>query len=904
MEQLKQRDKPPKTKRKFCPNRIPFTGYGTVEQREKPPRNESFTQRCATVLSAASTTITYWNNLNTCSRTAKEFTRLSYTEFYLKKIKKRLLLFSMPSSPDEIAQSWYGSKQISKPVPPSDWTVAIKRVLNQVHPSRNLDGDSLLVMIDFVDLSLHRIATKADSLLSHESQRKLSDVCLTPPYTNVQQQDRWLVDEQREPNPWWLVNTHTKLIGYQILAERLARAGHDEFLVTFEGYEDQTPTWETREDVERVGLNLGAFEAKSAADRTAAYRNFEEVYKSKTGEPFAPNVLTGRHIHAAVNAILPCELGKHAESELTNALTKYSGSEDGASRAGRQIGNVSCRRARAGLQFPVDIVGGMLDSFCGRIVCESAPVALAAVMEYLVAEVLELAGNSAGDHGKNGINPRDIHLAVVYDEELDIWMQGSLIMCGGANFYHTNISKPVRLKKYIDVKERMGFNDEYEQIEYVTAVELGDHAPVVTPVASWSMEQLKKGHIVTFCAPPSPDPPPPPGPSPLHAFLCPISHDIMRDPVITTADGMTYERCEIVEWLKKSNMSPMTGDVLPTLDLKPNVALRNAIDEWISLENEKAQKVTDEPCEAGESAGIVGDCMQGLVNSDSGEKKNRPSCFVLDNCPTLLLDNNGWRRLLARAGVRAYSTRVFNKLRWIALGVLEELLYDCDTVGCALSASLVITTDLLLTALVSRSSTGSRRFGREHVTLGTKSWPLGSGYLCQALMMSWCEKEKKGLKRVFNGIKEIEWDKVAQAERANADYADVIDEEQEKQDQEEDEEEASILREAECLDRAFGLTDFYQSGDEMETDFYQSGDEMEEACEGEEEEAAVVAAVVEYLVAEVTALRMIRTEKRSAKPVFALSVFSSVLCQIGREQCNKSILWEANALVILNCKTR
>jgi hypothetical protein len=68
----------------------------------------------------------------------------------------------------------------------------------------------------------------------------------------------------------------------------------------------------------------------------------------------------------------------------------------------------------------------------------------------------------------------------------------------------------------------------------------------VTPVASWSGEQLKKAHIVTFCAQPPPDPPPTQVPFPLHAFLCPISHDLMRDPVITT-DGMSYERCEIVE---------------------------------------------------------------------------------------------------------------------------------------------------------------------------------------------------------------------------------------------------------------------------------------------------------------------------------------------------------------------
>jgi hypothetical protein len=68
---------------------------------------------------------------------------------------------------------------------------------------------------------------------------------------------------------------------------------------------------------------------------------------------------------------------------------------------------------------------------CAERIGAGAPVYLAAVLEYLAAEVLELAGNAARDNKKTRIVPRHIQLAVRNDEELSKLLAGVTIAEGG-----------------------------------------------------------------------------------------------------------------------------------------------------------------------------------------------------------------------------------------------------------------------------------------------------------------------------------------------------------------------------------------------------------------------------------------------------------------------------------------
>lgn len=65
------------------------------------------------------------------------------------------------------------------------------------------------------------------------------------------------------------------------------------------------------------------------------------------------------------------------------------------------------------------------------------------------------------------------------------------------------------------------------------------------------------------------------------AYLCcPITQEIMKEPVLLVETGQTYEKSVIEEWLKNHDTCPITGVVLKSKATVVVYALKQAIAEW------------------------------------------------------------------------------------------------------------------------------------------------------------------------------------------------------------------------------------------------------------------------------------------------------------------------------------
>lgn len=121
---------------------------------------------------------------------------------------------------------------------------------------------------------------------------------------------------------------------------------------------------------------------------------------------------SSRTVQAAVALIYPGELAKHARGEGAKAVTKY--------QTAKVAGQKGPAAAKAGLVFPPSRARRLFrPKLTKKRISVGASVYLAAVLEYITAEFLELAGNVATDQKRVRITEAHIMRATTGDREIE-----------------------------------------------------------------------------------------------------------------------------------------------------------------------------------------------------------------------------------------------------------------------------------------------------------------------------------------------------------------------------------------------------------------------------------------------------------------------------------------------------
>lgn len=160
-----------------------------------------------------------------------------------------------------------------------------------------------------------------------------------------------------------------------------------------------------------------------------------EIAKKKT--------LSDKEVSNAVRILFSGDLAENSIREGAKAVEKFNvESSTGSSRQGK-----------AGIIFPPSIAEKFLRNFglSNVMVTSSAPVFLAAVLEYLVAEILEIAYKSANSHKRIRITIRDLQLSVGGDQELsNLFQKLNISLLGGGVIPYVHpilVSKKLRKKR-------------------------------------------------------------------------------------------------------------------------------------------------------------------------------------------------------------------------------------------------------------------------------------------------------------------------------------------------------------------------------------------------------------------------------------------------------------------------
>ena len=115
--------------------------------------------------------------------------------------------------------------------------------------------------------------------------------------------------------------------------------------------------------------------------------------------------LSSKDIQSAVFFEIPGELAKFATSEGNKAITKY-------------YSYTRTRAQKAGIIFPPSRARKLIMGYWRNNIGSGSEIYLAAVLEYICAEILDISGNNARDRKRARIDDRSLFLAIENDYDI------------------------------------------------------------------------------------------------------------------------------------------------------------------------------------------------------------------------------------------------------------------------------------------------------------------------------------------------------------------------------------------------------------------------------------------------------------------------------------------------------
>ncbi|KAK3446965.1 hypothetical protein EUGRSUZ_A02582 [Eucalyptus grandis] len=153
-------------------------------------------------------------------------------------------------------------------------------------------------------------------------------------------------------------------------------------------------------------------------------------------------------------------------------------------------------------------------------------------------------------------------------------------------------------------------------------------------------------------------------------FLCPISLQLMKDPV-TVPTGITYDRESIEKWLfsAKSSTCPVTKQAIPDCELTPNHTLRRLIQSWCTLNAAHGIERIPTPRPPISKSQIA----KLLHEAESPDMRNK----CLKRLRSIATENATNRCCMEAAGAADFLATLVKNETSVSSTLLDETLSDC-----------------------------------------------------------------------------------------------------------------------------------------------------------------------------------------------------------------------------------